>query len=41
MEAVGYDMYMKLLNQAIAAEKGEAPAPDKAECLIDLSLIHI
>ena len=38
MEAVGYDMYMKLLNQAIAAEKGEAPAPDKTECLIDITV---
>lgn len=38
MEAVGYDMYMKLLNQAIAAEKGEAPLPDKTECLIDITV---
>ena len=38
MEAVGYDMYVKLLNQAIALEKGEAPAPDKSECLIDITV---
>ena len=36
MEAVGYDLYMKMLNQAVGEEKGELPpAPDK-ECLIDL-----
>ena len=38
MEAVGYDLYIKLLNQAIAAEKGEAPPPDKSECLIDITV---
>lgn len=38
MEAVGYDMYVKLLNQAIAAEKGEAPATDKSDCLIDITV---
>ena len=36
MEAVGYDLYMKMLNQAVGEEKGELqPAPEK-ECLIDL-----
>ena len=38
MEAVGYDMYVKLLNQAIAAEKGEAPKADKSDCLIDITV---
>ncbi|MEG1011702.1 MAG: transcription-repair coupling factor [Ruthenibacterium sp.] len=38
MEAVGYDMYVKLLNQAIAAEKGEAAATDKSDCLIDVTV---
>lgn len=35
MEQVGYDMYLKLLNEAIAEEKGEAPkeAPD---CVMEL-----
>ena len=38
MEAVGYEMYVKLLNQAIAAEKGETPPPDKSDCLIDITV---
>ncbi len=38
MEAVGYEMYVKLLNQAIAAEKGEAPKADKSDCLIDITV---
>ena len=38
MEAVGYDLYIKLLNQAIAEEKGEAPAHDKSECLLDITV---
>lgn len=37
MEAVGYDMYLKLLEEAVALEKGEAPAQnEEQECLIDL-----
>ena len=38
MEAVGYDMYLKLLAEAVSEEKGEAkPAPEK-ECTIDLPI---
>lgn len=38
MEAVGYDMYLRLLSDAIAEEKGE-PAPSAAdECLVDVRL---
>ncbi|MCI2160460.1 MAG: transcription-repair coupling factor [Oscillospiraceae bacterium] len=37
MEAVGYDMYLKLLSDAIAAEKGEAPQTDE-ECVVDLQV---
>ena len=37
MEAVGYDMYLKLLNDAMREEKGESPQPDN-ECLVDLSI---
>ncbi len=37
MEAVGYDMYLKLLSDAMKEEKGEEPEPE-AECLIDLSI---
>ena len=36
MEAVGYDLYVKMLGQAIARAKGEPVQRDKSECLIDL-----
>ncbi len=37
MEAVGYDMYLQLLSEAIAEEKGEQPEkiPD---CLVDIQI---
>ena len=38
MEAVGYDLYVKMLGQAIAAAKGEPPEPDKSDCLVDLTV---
>ena len=38
MEAVGYDLYVKMLGQAIARAKGEPVQRDKSECLIDLRL---
>ncbi|MEE1066725.1 MAG: transcription-repair coupling factor [Acutalibacteraceae bacterium] len=38
MEAVGYDMYLKMLEQAVSEEKGEAPAVSEKECLIDLPI---
>lgn len=37
MEAVGYDMYLKLLSDAMKEEQGETPAPE-AECLVDLNI---
>ncbi len=38
MEAVGYDMYLQLLSEAIAEEKG-SPLPKRPEeCLIDLQI---
>ncbi len=37
MEAVGYDMYLKLLNDAIAEEKGETTAEQK-DCTVDMRL---
>ncbi len=37
MESVGYDMYIRLLNDAISAEKGEPAKPD-VECVIDLQI---
>lgn len=36
MDAVGYDLYIKLLNQAVLEEKGEAPKPEP-ECTITLN----
>lgn len=37
MESVGYDMYIKLLEQAVSEEKGESvPDEKEEECLIDL-----
>ena len=38
MEAHGYDMYLKMLEQAVSEEKGEAPAVSEKECLIDLPI---
>lgn len=37
MEAVGYELYVKMLNQAIAAAKGLPPEPDKSDCLVDVT----
>ena len=37
MEAVGYDMYLKLLSDAVNEEKGLEVAPD-AECTVDLHI---
>ncbi len=38
MEAVGYEMYLRLLSEAVNEEKGAAPAVTEAECLIDLQI---
>ena len=37
MDAVGYDMYIKLLNEAVLEEKGEIPVEVK-ECKMDIPL---
>ena len=37
MEAVGYDMYLKLLADAVSEEKGETAA-QSVECLVDLPI---
>lgn len=37
MEAVGYDMYLKLLSDAMKEEKGESVA-EQTECLVDLNI---
>ena len=39
MEDVGYDMYIKLLGDAVREEKGEQPAADdEHDCLIDVAV---
>ncbi|MEG0090991.1 MAG: transcription-repair coupling factor, partial [Oscillospiraceae bacterium] len=38
MMAIGYDLYVKLLNQAIALEKGETIKTEKSDCLIDITV---
>lgn len=38
MEAVGYDMYMKLLSEAVTEEKGEEQKTMARECLIDIRI---
>lgn len=38
MEAVGYDMYMKLLSEAVSEEKGDMPKATAKECLIDIRI---
>ncbi len=37
LEAVGYDMYIKLLNEAVCEENGIKPE-EKAECTVDLNI---
>ena len=37
MEAVGYDLYMKLLNDAVLEEKGEK-LPEKKECTVTVNV---
>ncbi len=38
MEAVGYDMYIKLLNEAIAEQKGEPLQKKSEDCLVDVAI---
>lgn len=38
MESVGYDMYLKLLSEAIAEEKGEAPQKKADDCVVDIQV---
>ncbi len=37
MESVGYDMFIKILEQAVLEEKGES-LPETAECTVDLKV---
>ncbi|MBC8570565.1 transcription-repair coupling factor [Zongyangia hominis] len=38
MEAVGYEMYLKLLSDAVAQKRGDAPETPVEECLIDIRI---
>ncbi len=38
MESVGYDMYLKLLNEAVALMKGEEPPMPERECIVDMQV---
>ncbi|MEE3428029.1 MAG: transcription-repair coupling factor [Ruminococcus sp.] len=38
MENVGYDMYLKLLSEAVSEEKGEENTGADIECLIDVNI---
>ena len=38
MESVGYEMYVRLLSEAIAEEKGETPPQEAEECAVDIAL---
>lgn len=38
METVGYEMYVKLLNQAISEAKGETPIDPEVECVVDMQV---
>lgn len=38
IEAVGYDMYMKLLSEAVTEEKGDVEETKTPECLVDIRI---
>ena len=38
LEAVGYDLYIRLLSEALQKSKGQQPSPEATECVIDLRL---
>lgn len=38
MESVGYDMYMRLLSEAVSEEKGEIPPDSQKDCLVDIRM---
>lgn len=38
MEAVGYDMYLKLLSEAISEEKGETIQKKADDCVVDIQV---
>ena len=38
MEAVGYEMYLKMLSDAVAVARGEKPDEKAQECLVDINI---
>lgn len=38
MEAVGYDMYLRLLSEAVSEKRGEPPVRKTEECLVDIQI---
>ena len=38
MVSVGYDMYLRLLEEAVSEEKGETPAAQPSECTVDFRI---
>ncbi|MCC8192900.1 MAG: transcription-repair coupling factor [Ruminococcus sp.] len=38
MEAVGYEMYLRILNEAIAEQKGEALPTSSEDCMVDITI---
>ncbi|MGI5965760.1 MAG: transcription-repair coupling factor [Anaerotruncus rubiinfantis] len=36
MEAVGYDMYLRMLSDAVAEQRGETPTGAATECMVDV-----
>ena len=37
MESIGYDLYIKLLNEAVLEERGEKP-PERKECVVTVNI---
>ena len=38
LEAVGYDMYLQMLSEAVAEEQSSEPQEEKRECLVDIRI---
>lgn len=38
IETVGYDMYLRLLSEAIAEERGDEPAKRAEDCVVDIQI---
>ena len=38
LEAVGYDMYLQMLSEAVVEEQTQVEKPDEPECLVDITM---